>query len=67
MYTYKDFMTDKIHKTRGTFVRWQKDGPLNVWGVLFQKPRSVMWVPRYLLTQETLAQLPKAPDVGGHS
>lgn len=65
MYTYKDFMTNKIKTTRGKFVGWQKGGILGAWGAVFANRSSQLFIPRYLLTQETLARLPKAPDVGG--
>ncbi len=60
-YTYKDLMSGKIHKTSGKFVQWQRGGILNAWGAVFQHRRSVMFVPRYLLTAESLAKLPPLP------
>lgn len=59
---FKDFITGKIRYTRGQFVQWQKDGPLNAWGVLFANRASVAWVPEYLLTAESRAALPKRPS-----
>ena len=62
MYTYKEFMTKKIKRTRGKFSGWRQGGPLNVWGVVFENPRSLLFVPHYCLTQETRDRIPAKPE-----
>jgi len=64
MYTYKDFETGDIKRTRGEFLKWQRGGVLNAWGVVFKNPRSVLFVPEYLLTAETRERIPKRPGEG---
>lgn len=60
-YTYKDFATDKIHKTRGKFDGFTKPtGLLNVRYAIFQLPKSVNLIPEYLLTVETRQAIAKA-------
>ncbi len=61
MYTYKDFVSGKIRRTRGRFLRWERGGILMAWGVTFELPMSVLWVPHYLLTPETRAAIPGRP------
>lgn len=53
MFTYKDFITGKIKRTRGKFAGWTKGGPLNANYAIFQNPRGAILVPEYLLTVET--------------
>jgi hypothetical protein len=63
MYTYKDFATGKIRRTRGKFESWSKrTGPLNARYAIFRNPRGCVCVPFYLLTQETKAALPPMPE-----
>jgi hypothetical protein len=62
MFTYKDFITKKIRKTRGTFQGWTKPtGLLHVRYAIFRNPSGDVLVPVYLLTAETKALLP-APE-----
>lgn len=61
MYTYRDFVTGKIHRTRGKFVRWHQGGPLNAWYAMFALPLSSLYVPEYCLTPETRSRLPENP------
>jgi hypothetical protein len=57
-YTYKDFVTGKLHYTRGIFEQWsQPTGPLNVRYAIFKTPRTRVCVPWYCLTRETRARL----------
>lgn len=58
MYTYKDFVTKKIKRTRGEFDNWQRGGPLNAWGAVFRNPKSFLFVPEYCLTDETRKRIP---------
>ena len=59
MYTYKDFVTGKIKRTRGKFHGWSPPtGPLNAIYAIFQNPKGIVAVPYYCLTKETKAQLP---------
>lgn len=54
MYTYKDFVTGKIRKTRGKFSGWtEPTGFLKVPYAIFKNPRGTVLVPKYLLTAET--------------
>lgn len=61
MYTYKDFATEKIRKTRGKFGGWtEPTGLLAVKYAIFKNKRGTVLVPAYLLTTETrqaIAQL----------
>jgi len=58
MYTYKDFITGKIRKTRGKFSGWtEPTGFLKVPYAIFKNPRGTVLVPKYLLTKETHEQL----------
>ena len=53
-YTYKDFITGKIHKTKARFAGWTKpNGLLNVCYAIFERPKSTIFVPTYCLTKET--------------
>ncbi len=64
MFSYKDFVTRKIHRTRGTFKGWTKPtGLVKVPYAVFSNPKGEVLVPIYLLTQETRAMLPKPEDV----
>jgi len=57
-YTYMDFMTKKIKRTRGRFDGWtEPTGLLNVRYAIFRRPRSSIFVPAYLLTKETRAAI----------
>lgn len=57
-YTYKDFVTGKIHKTSGKFEGWtDKTGPLNVRYAIFHRPKSSLFIPEYCLTKETQQRL----------
>lgn len=55
---YKDIVTGKLKKTRGRFVRWERGGPLNSIGAIVELPKSVLFIPRYLLTPDSRAALP---------
>jgi hypothetical protein len=58
MYTYKDFITGNIKKTRGEFSRWSEPtGPLSTRYAIFENPKGVVAVPEYLLTKETREKL----------
>jgi len=62
MYTYKDFVTGRIKRTRGKFYGWsERTGPLHVRYAMFQNPRGWVNVPAYLLTAETKAAIPPMP------
>lgn len=62
MYTYKDFVTGKIRRTRGKFESWSEPtGPLKVRYAVFQNPRGRVCVPYYCLTPETKAAIPPRP------
>lgn len=53
-YTFKDFVTGKQRWTRGNFVGWtESTGLLNARYAIFQRPRSDLLVPEYLLTKES--------------
>lgn len=58
MYTYKDFQTGKMRRTKGKFLGWHQGGPLNAWYAKFQLSAILLYVPEYLLTRETRQQLP---------
>ena len=58
MYTYKDLLTGKIRRTRGKFSGWtEPTGLLKTPYAIFQRPKSDLIIPRYLLTKETLTQI----------
>ncbi len=62
MYQYKDFVTRKLHRTRGQFSGWTKPtGLLRAPYAIFRNPRGSVLVPIYLLTKETLSKLPPPP------
>ena len=62
MYTYKDVVSGKIKRTRGTFEQWSEPtGPLNVRYAIFKNPRGRICVPYYLLTKETKELIPPRP------
>ena len=53
-YTYKDFVTAKIRKTRGVFSGFTKPtGLLQTRYAIFELSASTNLVPEYLLTKET--------------
>ena len=62
-YTYKD-IDGALHYTRGKFIGWQRGGLLNVWHAGFERRRSAIFVPEYLLTPETMQALPPRPAQG---
>jgi len=52
--TYKDFETGKIHRTRGLFIGWTlPSGIVGAPYAIFQRRRSNLFIPEYLLTSET--------------
>lgn len=54
MYTYKDFASGKIKRTRGRFSNWSDPtGPLNARYAIFANKKGAVCVPEYLLTKET--------------
>lgn len=54
MYTYKDFATGKIKRTRGAFAgRTEPTGLLNARYAIFRNRGGDVLVSRYLLTEET--------------
>jgi hypothetical protein len=58
MYTYKDFITGKTRRTSGKFLKWTKPtGILETPYAVFQRSKSVLLIPKFLLTEETLARL----------
>lgn len=63
-YTYKDILTGRARFTRGRFIGWQRGGLLNVWHAGFERRRSAIFVPEYLLTPETMQALPPRPPQG---
>ena len=63
MYTFKDFATGKIKRTRGKSTGWCRGGPLGIQGAIFSNPRSKNWVPGYCLTAETRERIATEPKV----
>ncbi len=62
MYTYKDFATGKVRRTRGKFSHWSEPtGPLKQWYAIFENPRGFVCVPWYCLTPETKERIPPRP------
>jgi hypothetical protein len=62
MYTFKDFDTGQIRRTRGKFSHWDgPTGPLNAYYAIFLNPRGVVAVPEYCLTAETERAIPACP------
>ena len=54
MFTYQDFITKKIRRTKGKFAGWtEQTGLLKVHYAIFRNPRGDVLVPEYLLTKET--------------
>ena len=54
MYTYKDFETGKLRRTRGKFAGWTRQtGALNARYARFRNRYSEVLVPDYCLTPET--------------
>jgi hypothetical protein len=63
MYTYKDFVTGKIRRTRGTFAGFTAPtGLLKAPFAIFRNKRGVVLVPKYLLTPETLKAIAKLEE-----
>lgn len=63
MYTYKDFETGEIRRTRGKFDHWSEPtGPLNARYAIFRNPRGIVAVPHYCLTSETERAIPAHPE-----
>lgn len=59
-YYYRDFDDrNKRHFTSGKFIGWQRGGILGIVGAVFELQSGAIFVPKYLLCQETLAILPK--------
>ena len=52
-YYYNDLESRKLRYTRGKFIGWQWGGLLSLRGAVFQRSRSVIFIPEYLLTSET--------------
>ncbi len=53
-HTYKDFVTGKIHFTRGRFDGWTAGtGLIGAKYAIFRNRASEILVPEYLLTKET--------------
>jgi hypothetical protein len=60
MYTYKDFVSGKIKRTRGKFDGWtEPTGLLNARYAIFKNPLGVVMVPEYLLMPETKTKIEK--------
>lgn len=58
-YFYKDFITGKPRYTRGKFIGWSEPaGPLGVRYAGFLRQVTLLWIPHYLLTPTTKADLP---------
>ena len=51
-YTFKDFVTGKIKRTRGKFAGWVTDG-MDIRRAVFELPSGEHYVPEYCLTPET--------------
>lgn len=63
-YYYKDIADGKIHYTRGKFVGWTKPtGLIKARYAIFQTRATELLIPKYLLTKETLALLPKPEEI----
>jgi hypothetical protein len=64
MYTYKDFMTGKIKRTRGKFDGWTEPcGLLNVPMARFTLPSGSCWfIPEWCLTPETRKAITPCPN-----
>jgi hypothetical protein len=56
-FTYRDFITRKVRYTRMPFLGWTTGGPINVVGAVFGTDKTLLFVPRYLLTKETVERL----------
>lgn len=68
MYTYKDFITGKIKRTRGQFNGWtQPTGLLKAPYAIFKNPCSTVLVPAYLLTPETKAAIQECSAATYHA
>lgn len=65
MYTYKDFATGDIRRTRGRFDGYtEPTGLIGARYAIFRNPKGAVLVPDYLLTKETkerVARLDVAP------
>ena len=58
-YTYKDFLTGKLRRTYGKFVKWSDPtGPLDARYAIFRTPKTFVYVPEYELTTESREALP---------
>jgi hypothetical protein len=61
-YFYKDIATEKVRFTRGEFKGWtEPTGLLNVPYAIFALKTTVLLIPKYALTKDTLSAIP-APD-----
>lgn len=57
-YTYRDIASGKTRWTAGRFTGWSAPtGPLGVRYAGFQRRSGTLYVPEYLLTQETKEEL----------
>ena len=64
MYTYKDFLTGGVKRTKGTFSGWTpKQGPLNARYAIFKNPKGEILVPEYCLTEETRKNISTLEDM----
>ncbi len=60
-YTYIDFLTGNIRRTRGKFSGWITDG-LSIRRAVFQLRSSAWFVPEWCLTDETRAAIAEAKE-----
>ena len=60
-YTYKDFITGKIRRTYGRFVKWHIGGIAGVYAV-FALSASNMFIPACSLTPETKVAIGVEPN-----
>ncbi len=59
-YTYKDFVTSKLKRTYGRFVKWHIGGIASFYAV-FTLPASTLFIPACCLTPETKAAIGVEP------
>lgn len=58
---YYDIVQKKERFTTRTFQKWQQGGILNRWGAVFTSKGGGIWIPDYLISTRTLAELPPKP------
>ncbi len=64
-FSYKDFATNKLRYTNGKFIGWTKPtGILNIPYAKFRRLRTILFVPKCLLTKDCCRAISKLEQIG---